>query len=916
MTSPSAFRGAAACWHSVLDTAAEMVGAMHLRLVARRDGKTVVIMSAGPDPEGPTESRLSEQAAGGASFRISDVARAPHWRDAPEVAVGWAAFLAVPVPGHRAALVAMHRIPVEFSDLARRHLRHLAELAASDGIAALSKTEEPDQPLFSDRLAELAGRIRDIYFEVGVDGLIRDVSPAVETVTGVPRKRLIGAPVTPFYVDPADRDRFLERLHQNGLVADYETRLRDGEGRERHFSVSAFLESDARGRPDRIVGALRDITDRRRTERRLAESRRLNQLLLDSLPYPAMLIRKDRTIVAANRIAREMGARIGGFCWCDFAKAEDPSADSAAGMDGGPDAPPPLGLACEICMAGQAFAEKRPVRDPELRALGELWDTWWIPLDEQLLLHYAINVSERKSVEAELKGARRAAEAANQAKSHFLANMSHEIRTPMNTVIGMLELALEGPDDSARRELLETARISAEDLRALLDDILDLSRIEAGRMELEIVDFHLPRLIEDVVRPLRPRAQEKGLALRTHLDPALPAAFRSAPRRLRQVLTNLLGNALKFTADGEVTLSVRMGKATDNGLELRFSVRDTGPGIPEDEMERIFEPFTQADTSTTRKYGGTGLGLTIVRDLVEMMGGTLRVRSQTGAGATFDFTIRGRMGSPPGERSAPRNRAAEGDGPALRILLVEDNAMNQKLVVNLLGGRGHSVSVAASGPEALDQFAAAPFDLVLMDIQMPGMDGLETTRRLREREAAAGSNRVPIYALSARVLGGDREACRAAGMDGFIPKPIRREELFRVVGQVDASAEPPPVAPTAANESQPLDRDGLLDIVGGDARIARELVRLYRKNCPDLFAAVETAVTAADPKALKESAHALKGMSLNLSAGPVADAALALERIGRSGDLAESAAGFQRLEAELARLWDAIDIFLEELDGD
>jgi PAS domain S-box-containing protein len=907
--------GAAGRWRSVLDTAAGMVGAAHIRLVADRGGRPAVVLSGGRDPDGPAESRVSERALGGDSLRIRNAAADPVWRDAPEVAEGWAAFLAVPVAGRRAALVVMDRNPLEFSDLVRRHLTHLAALAPAGGIAAPAEGDAPADPPLSERLADLAGRIRDIYFVVGVDGVIRDVSPAVRAVTGVSRDRLIGAPVAEFYADPADRDRFLERLRRDGRVADHETRLRDGRGRERHFSVSAFLENDAAGRPDRIVGALRDVTERRRAERRLAESRRLNQLLLDSLPFPAMLIRKDRTILAANRIAREMGARIGGFCWCDFANAAAPPADSAAEREGGGD-PPPVGPACETCMAGRAFSEGRPVREPELRALGDVWDTWWVPLDDQLLLHYAINVSERKSAEAELEEARRAAEAANRAKSHFLANMSHEIRTPMNTVIGMLELALEGPDAGSRRELLETARISAEDLRALLDDILDLSRIEAGRLELETVDFHPGRLIEDVVRSLSPAAREKGLTLRSHLDPGLPVVFRGAPRRLRQVLTNLLGNAVKFTAEGEVALSAAMGEATGEERELRFAVRDTGPGVPEDQIERIFAPFTQADASATRKFGGTGLGLAIARELVEMMGGALTVGGRVGAGATFSFTIRGRTGTPTEDRPSSRDAGTEGGGPALRVLLVEDNVMNQKLVVNLLGGRGHSVSVASSGPEALERFAEAPFDLVLMDIQMPGMDGLETTRRLREREAADGAGRVPIYALSARVLGGDREACRAAGMDGFIAKPIRREELFAALGRVDAPPEPAPPAPPASSGDAPLSRDALLEIVGGDPRIARELVRLYRQNCPDLFAAVETAVAAGDPAALKESAHALKGMSLNLSARPVADAALALERIGRSGDLAEAGAEFRRLEAELARLWDAIDIFLEELDGD
>lgn len=657
----------------------------------------------------------------------------------------------------------------------------------------------------------------------------------------------------------------------------------------------------------------------------LEDSRRLNALLLDSLPYPAMLIRDDRTVIAANRIAREMGARVGGYCWCDFAGSE------AAGTKTDPDArrDPRSGSPeqCRFCPAEEALRSGEPRRNPELNLRGHIWDTWWAPLGESLFLHYAINITDQKKQETELKAARRVAEKAGRAKSHFLAGMSHEIRTSMNTVIGMIELALDEELPPRPRDMLETSRISADDLRALLDDILDLSTIEAGQLALEIADFSPARLIADVVRAFEPRAREKGLDLRTDLAPDLPGRFRGAPRRLRQVLNYLVGNALKFTRTGGVTVTAGLdaeAKSNPEGsIALRFAVCDTGPGIPADQLDRVFDAFSRGDDANRRPFEGAGLGATISREMVAAMGGELTVESRLGEGTTFVFTVRGesRLASSSSETGETRETATKYSafvpGP-LRILLVEDNFMNQKLVVNLLVPRGHAVDIASGGAEALERLTGETYDLVLMDIQMAGMDGLEVARRLRARESDRGP-RVPVYALSARVLDDEREQCIAAGMDGFIPKPIRREELFRVLAGLSpsrASSASSAPSPAEKNGEPPLDREGLLDIVGGMPRIARELVRLYRQNCPELMEKVRRAVEAADARGLKEAAHALKGMSLNLSAGPVAEASLRLERLGRSEDLIHAAREFQTLEKEVARLREELDIFLETLEPD
>ncbi|MFP4584332.1 MAG: ATP-binding protein [Desulfococcaceae bacterium] len=685
-------------------------------------------------------------------------------------------------------------------------------------------------------------------------------------------------------------------------------------------AIEGFLSVDGTGAA--VSPGKRRSDPRPPSTDRLEEIRRLNALLLDSLPYPAMLIRADRTVVAANRIAREMGAKAGGYCRCDFAGSESGAAETD------PDAPREArsdsAAPCRFCLAEEVFRTGEPRRNPELSMGGQIWDTWWVPVDESLFLHYAVNITDQKAREVELKAARRAAEKAGRAKSHFLAKMSHEIRKPMNTVIGMIELALDDELSPRPRDMLETARTSAEDLRALLDDILDLSKIEAGQLALEIAEFDPARLVADVARALEPRARKKGLGLRTVLAPDLPERFRGAPRRLRQVLNNLVENALKFTRTGGVTVTAGPDAEAKSNPEgwtaLRFAVCDTGPGIPADQLDRVFDAFSRGDDADHRRFEGAGLGATISRELVAAMGGELTVESRLGEGATFVFTVRGEALAPSGadstDAAAPVD-VPEDAGP-LRILLAEDNPMNQKLVESLLVPRGHAVDIASDGKAALERLGEAAYDLVLMDIQMPGMDGLEATRRLRTWESDRGS-RVPVYALGARVLNGEREQCIAAGMDGFIPKPIRREDLFRVLAGLSpsraASASSAP-SPAPKSGEPPLDREGLLDIVGGLPRIARELIRLYRQNCPELVEKVRRAVEAADARKLKESAHALKGMSLNLSAGPVAEASLRLERLGRSEDLTHAAREFQTLEEEVARLKKELDIFLEALEPD
>jgi signal transduction histidine kinase len=400
---------------------------------------------------------------------------------------------------------------------------------------------------------------------------------------------------------------------------------------------------------------------------------------------------------------------------------------------------------------------------------------YWIALTADLAL---------KARAEELHTARVAAEAASQAKSQFLANMSHEIRTPMNGVLGMLELVLATKLGAEQRENLGYARQSAQCLLELLNDLLDLAKAEAGKISLEQIDFAVREVATGALSPFLTQANTKGIALTCSVDEAVPQALRGDPTRVRQVLMNLISNAVKFTPSGSIAVSIEVDaiEASTTTTVLHFRVADSGPGIPPEKQEAIFQAFSQGDDSVTRRFGGTGLGLAICRDLVTMMGGHIWAESAPGKGSTFHFTARFAAPSAAGARERQALETVPPPSRPLRVLVAEDNLVNQKVLTRLLEKAGHEFELAHNGDEALSLWRQGGFDLVLMDVQMPILDGLEATRRIRAGEAAGGEH-VPIVGVTAGASTGEIDACIASGMDTCITKPITIPALDNVLAR-------------------------------------------------------------------------------------------------------------------------------------
>jgi PAS domain S-box-containing protein len=532
------------------------------------------------------------------------------------------------------------------------------------------------------------------------------------------------------------------------------------------------------------------------------------------------------------------------------------------------------------------------------------------------------DISAAKRLEEDLRRAKDAAEAANRAKDEFLANVSHEIRTPMNAILGMSEVCLDTALTQAQRRDLNTIKGSAEALLGIVNDLLDLSKMGAGKLELASINFELRSLLDEISGALALRADKKGLKLSLRVDDDVPNGLIGDSGRLRQVLVNLLGNAIKFTETGEVSIRVHLSDSasqelSSDSVNLRFEVSDTGIGIPTDRIQRIFVAFEQADTVTARRYGGTGLGLSISSGLVEMMGGRITVDSEVGRGSTFRFTVPfGRRPWGPQSQDQPQavparhaaHAALASQSRRLRVLVAEDDEFSHEVAPRLLQNKGHTVTLVRDGRQALAALETGEFDLLLLDCHMPVMDGFEVVAELRQREQATGGH-LPVIALTALSMKGDRERCLAAGMDDYLAKPIRVVEFYETINRVTKRH-----LPIRAAEPDLIDARTLLAACGGNPHLLEKMVQSFQDHVPDHLAQLTDAWRQRNAERLRSAGHKLRGLVSTFSS-KVASTVQSLERTGLEQQWPSDDKRIKRVSDGVLALIEALpQVTIEELE--
>ena len=934
-------------------------------------------------------------------------------------------------------------------------------------------------PPTEDDLREFLDLSIDMLCIAGIDGYFKHLNPAWEKTLGYNKEELLSHPYVDF-VHPEDRDATIAEA--NNLAAGQDTFIFENRYRCKDGSYKWLRWTGAvRAEKGVIYASARDISPRKREEARVAAQHavtrvlaeapnlasatpRILQAVCESLGWEVGAIwRVDKkeqllrcveawqlpshTTSDFHRVTRghtfARGVGLPGRVWV---KAEPvciedvtlddnfPRKDIAVneGLHGAIGFPILVGS--EVLGVLEFFS--RQIQRPDTRLL-EMMGAIGSQIGqfiERCQAEEALRVYAR-----DLETAKQIAEEATRTKSEFLANMSHEIRTPMNAIIGMTELALQTRITREQREYLDATKTSADALLTLVNDLLDFSKIEARKLQLDHVGFDFRDTVEDAIRVLALRAYHKGLELACHIRSEVPEALAGDPLRLRQVVVNLVGNAIKFTDRGEVVLRVEPESQLDGEVRLHFSVTDTGIGIPPEKQKLIFEAFSQADSSTTRRYGGTGLGLAISQQLVELMGGRIWVESHAGQGSIFHFTATFEIQKPTVflpeslaleltdlpvlivddnetnrrileevltnwhmhpvvadgsaaalaalEKSVAENRpfkvilldahmpTMDGFGLAehiqkdprfrgiklimltsagqpedvsrcqtlgisayltkpvkqselfdlivsvlspqqqpslgpprrgsrstrhrLKVLLAEDNAVNQLLASRILESLGHHATVVSNGREALAAVGAGGFDLIIMDVQMPGMDGFEATAAIRELEESTGKH-IPIIAMTAHAMKGDRERCLAAGMDGYVSKPVRVGDVEEAVEQAMAGKKSSDTGSTSKKNI--IDEAAILEGMDGNRKLLRDLTRIFLADCPKQLAEIKSAIDMGNAERLRRAAHALKGSVGNFAAKRAVAIASQLEALGKTGNLDAAQGAYVTLEDELSQL--------------
>ncbi len=890
--------------------------------------------------------------------------------------------------------------------------------------------------------------VQDVFYQTDLSGTITEISPSIERYSHYTREELIGKPVETVYHQPNDRKKLMKILLDKGEVVDIQLPLRTKDNKVIHTSINAHLQYDSTGKPTGVEGSLRNLSERIKAENSLRETTSRLSMLIQNLNSGILMVNEEGNVLLVNEQFRSIF------------KIEQPLADIPSGH------PDEIRHSVE-----QFFSDKETFnsrikeillwREPVVREEWILNDGWigerdYVPIvvegeykghlwqyhdvtenrrAQEILARYAEDLYRAKQQadqqnfvleeqSHELIDAREVALQASKLKSEFVANMSHEIRTPMNGVLSIAELLMETNLTAEQKEYVGIIMNSGESLLKIINDVLDFSKIEAGKLSIEINDFNLETVVEETATLLSYRANEKRIELIPHIYNTVPILLRGDPARIRQVITNFVSNAIKFTDQGEVIVRVTVERQHGNKVELKFSISDTGIGIPIDVQQKLFQPFIQADGSTTRKYGGTGLGLTISKQLVEMMGGKIGLESTPGSGSTFWFTLPLELQ----ERSEPAvpvnlpalnvlviddnktnrlilmqhfaswgmkaDEANDGDSamtfvehslqrtspyqlivvdmqmpamngldvvkkiktvmsqppkiimissmkvpveewsPAgidvfllkpvrkselstiisslfssdkkqstmtplthhtvkqknmrsLSVLVVEDNPVNQKVAVKMLEQLKIAPDLATNGIEAVEAVTKKPYDIVFMDVQMPLMDGLEATKKIREHEY--GKLHTTIVAMTANALQGDRERCLQAGMDDYLSKPIKQKDLLTMIERWTS------VKSIDDGVTQPKQESGTGEMIDdarikeiqdlGDESLVKELMGIYLNDSTQSLNDIESALASNDVNLLRESSHKLKGSSANLGIKQVHRISAEIENLARANDL-------------------------------